>query len=298
MRRQTAPPVMFAFEAKPLAIQITDIRPLRFVTDVMRRSQKYSQIRSSVQHSGLAELPVVSRAPEEKGKYLLLDGHLRLAVLQELGVSEVACLIATDDEAYTYNKRINRLAIVQEHQMIIKAIERGVSEELIAKVLNVDVAHIKMKRRLLKGICPEAIDLLKDKHVPMNTFIELRKMKPIRQIEAAKIMVAMNKYSITYAKSLVGATSPAQLVDANKVKQVGGLSDEQMALMEHESANLDREFNLLKEAYGSDHLDLVIATGYVRRLVENVRVVRYLAQNHPELLTEFQKITDGAQVGS
>jgi hypothetical protein len=34
------------------------------------------------------------------------------------------CLIATDDEGYTYNNRINRLAIIQEHRMILKAIER------------------------------------------------------------------------------------------------------------------------------------------------------------------------------
>ena len=33
------------------------------------------------------------------------------------------CLIADDDEAFTYNKRVNRLATIQEHYMIVKAIE-------------------------------------------------------------------------------------------------------------------------------------------------------------------------------
>jgi hypothetical protein len=32
-------------------------------------------------------------------------------------------LIATDDEAYTYNKRTNYLAAVSEHQMILRALE-------------------------------------------------------------------------------------------------------------------------------------------------------------------------------
>ena len=36
---------------------------------------------------------------------------------------QVPCLISKDDEAFTYNKRINRLATVQEHYMILKAIE-------------------------------------------------------------------------------------------------------------------------------------------------------------------------------
>jgi hypothetical protein len=114
----------------------------------------------------------------------------------------------------------------------------------------------------------------------------------MRQFEAARLMVTMNKYSSTYAKSIVGATPQAQLVDSAKPKQVDGLTDEQIVLMEQESANLDREFRLMEQSYGSDHLDLVVATGYLHRLIENARVVRYIAQHFPELLAEFQKIAE------
>jgi hypothetical protein len=62
--------------------------------------------------------------------------------------------------------------------------------------------------------------------------------------------------------------------------------------METESANLQREFKAIEQSYGADHLDLVLATGYIGRLLANARVVRYLAQFHPEILSEFQKITD------
>jgi hypothetical protein len=61
--------------------------------------------------------------------------------------------------------------------------------------------------------------------------------------------------------------------------------------MENESANLDKEYRLIEESYGSDHLDLVVATGYLTLLLENARVVRYLAQSFPEILSEFQKMT-------
>jgi ParB-like chromosome segregation protein Spo0J len=37
--------------------------------------------------------------------YLLLDGHIRLEMLKEIGETQVRCLVATDDEAFTYNKR-------------------------------------------------------------------------------------------------------------------------------------------------------------------------------------------------
>ncbi|WP_371420447.1 plasmid partitioning protein RepB C-terminal domain-containing protein [Tardiphaga sp.] len=294
-RKSERRPVAMAFERESVSIPMVNIQPLHLVSDSVKKTPKYAQIQSSIREIGLVEPPVVARARDEKNKYLLLDGHLRLEVLRELGASEVTCLIATDDEAFTYNKRVSRIAIIQERNMIMTAIKRGVPEERIAKVLNVNVSHVRLKRRLLDGICAEAVELLKDKHVPISTFAELRKMVPMRQIEAAQLMVAMNKYSITYAKSLFGATPQSQLIDSAKPKQVEGLTDDQVALMERESANLDREFRLMEESYGNDNMDLVVATGYLQRIIENVRVVRYLAQNFPELLAEFQKISESTR---
>ena len=285
-------PITMAFEKERVNLPIGAIQPLRLINDAVKKTPKYSQIQSSVREIGLVEPLVVARDRSEKGKYLLLDGHLRLAVLQEQGITETTCLVATDDEAFTYNKRVSRIATVQERNMILTAIKRGVPEERIAKVLNVNVSHVRLKTRLLDGICTEAVELLKDKHVPIATFAEVRKMQPMRQIEAAQLMVAMNKFSITYAKSLVGATPQSQLVETARPKHVEGLNDEQVALMEQESANLDREFRLMEQSYGADHLDLVVATGYLHRLLENARIVRYLAQNFPELLAEFQKIAE------
>lgn len=40
------------------------------------------------------------------------------------------------------------------------------------------------------------------------------------------------------------------------------------------------------------HLDLVLAKGYLGNLLGNPRVVRYLVQNHREILVEFQKIAE------
>lgn len=212
--------------------------------------------------------------------------------LKDQGETEVVCLISIEDEAFTYNKRVNRIAIIQEHRMIIKAIERGVSEERIAKSLNVDVASIKRKRRLLDGVCSEAAEILKDKHIAIHAFAEFKKLAPLRQIEAAELMVAMNKYTIGYAKSLVAATPQSQLAEGHKTKSIRGLSHEQVALMERESANLEREFRIAEQSYGTDHLDLVLANGYLGKLLSNTRVVRFLAQHQQEILSEFQKLVE------
>lgn len=280
------------FEEARLRIAIDQIVPLKIVSSAIKKTPKYAQIAASIRQVGLVEPPVVARDRGEPGKYLLLDGHLRIDVLKDMGCNDVTCLISTDDEAYTYNKRVNRLAMIQEHRMIVKAVERGVPEDRIAKALNVDVQNIVRKRRLLEGICPEVADILKDKHIAINTFTEIKKMLPLRQIEAAELMVAMNKFTTNYAKSLVAATPQTQLVEQDKPKHVKGLSEEQIAMMERESVSLQREFRIAEKSYGADHLDLVLTNGYIAKLLSNARVVRYLAQHHQDILTEFQKLAD------
>ena len=281
-----------AFEETRLRIAIAQIQPLKLVTPAIKKTPKYLQIVASIREVGIVEPPVVARDRSDPGKYLLLDGHLRIDVLKDMGESEVTCLISTDDEAFTYNKRVNRLAMIQEHRMIVKAVQRGVPEERIAKALNVDVQSIIRKRKLLDGICPEVAEILKDKHIAIATFTELKKLVPLRQIEAAELMVAMNKFTINYAKSLVAATPQEQLVETDKPKQVRGLSEEQIALMERESVSLQREFRIAEKSYGADHLDLVLSNGYVGKLLGNARVVRYLAQHHQDILAEFQKLAE------
>jgi hypothetical protein len=291
-RKAASLEVKMAFEGAKVQIAIADLQPLKLIASDIKKTPKYAQIAASIREVGIVEPPVVARDQNDPGKYLLLDGHLRIEVLKDMGRLNVACLVATDDEAYTYNKRVNRIAMVQEHRMILKAVERGVSEERIAKALNVDVPTIRRKRHLLDGICPEVAEILKDKHIAIQTFSELKKMVPLRQIAAAEIMVAMNKYTINYAKSLLAATPQTQLVESTKPKRVNGLSDEQVTLMERESLNLEREFRIAEKSYGTDHLDLVLTNGYLGRLLGNARVVRYLAQHHGDILTEFQKLAE------
>jgi hypothetical protein len=187
--------VKMAFEGKGAVIALTAIHPLRVVTAAVRKSAKYAQIAASIREVGIIEPPVVAREKGSIGRFLLLDGHIRIAVLSELGVEEVACLISTDDEAFTYNKRVSRLATVQEHKMILNAVESGVPEDRIARALNINVKTLKEKKNLLDKICPEAADLLSDKHVPLGVFGMLRKMAPTRQIEAGELMVILPRFS-------------------------------------------------------------------------------------------------------
>ena len=284
--------VTVGFEPESVTIPIADILPLRLVEDSARKRRKFRQIAALIREIGIVQPPIVVRRSDGKHKYLLLDGHLRIEILKDLGIDSFACLVSLDDEAVTYNRQVNRLSPLQEHKMILKVIERGVPEERIAQALNVNVATIRAKRDLLNCICPEVASLLKDKHCPINSFQALKKAKPLRQYEIAKTMVVVGDYSVAYARALVSASSPDQLVNPGKARAHRKVSPEEIEQIERELANLQGDVDRIEETFAADHLYLVLATSYVRSLLRNAQITRYMETYHRNLREEFQKICE------
>lgn len=284
--------VQLGFENDCVTIPVADILPVRVLSKSIKSSRKYTQITASIREIGLVEPPVVARNGDASGSWLLLDGHVRIEVLKDLGQEQVECLVSTDDEAFTYNKRVSRIAPIQEHRMILKAIERGVPEENIAAALDLNPRSIQRKVKLLDGICPEAVAILKDKACTAAVFTTLRKMIPLRQIEAAELMVNANNYSVAYISAILAGTPQTQLVEANKPKRIKGVTPQAVARMEKELARLQEGITQIQDTYGQDHLQLTVLRGYVAKLLGNARVVRYLMQTRPEFLSEFQTIAE------
>lgn len=282
--------VRIAFEQRIVMLPLSSLLPRKKVEAAQKKVVKYKRISSSIAEVGVIEPLVVARLGKKDSRYLLLDGHLRLAALQDLGHIEARCLIADDDEAFTYNKRVNRLATVQEHFMIMRALKSGVSEDKLAKALDVDIKLIKRRRTLLDGICPEVVEMLKDKSVNPVTFDVLRKMKPLRQIETAELMGTAANWSSSYAKALLAATKQEDLAKPDQPKKIAGMTREQMARMEREMASLHQDFKQIESSYGDDVLHLVIASGYLGKLVGNKEIERYLSVHHAEFLDEFRSI--------
>jgi hypothetical protein len=290
--------VAIGFETEGVLIQVDKILPLKKIKPSIKKTKKYRQIYTSIKEIGIIEHLVIYPQDKQKtGMYLLLDGHMRLEVLKELGQKEVSCLISTDDEGFTYNHKVSRLSTIQEHFMILKAIERGVSEERIATTLNVNISNIRGKRDLLNGINPEIPELLKDRRISPKVFAELRKMKHFRQIEVVELMIAASNYTVPYAEALLAATPKEQLVDQHKPKKINGLSGEDLARMEKETEMLERDFMIIKESYGEDTLNLVLYTAYLSKILNNARIVRFLSNKYPDILSEFQRIIEATSLG-
>lgn len=83
-----------------------------------------------------------------------------------------------------------------------------------------------------------------------------------------------------------------QLADPESPKRIPGVKPEDLARVEHEMRVQEKDFRMLDETYNEHVMALTIARGYLRPLLENGRVVRFLAQHFREFLTEFQRIIE------
>jgi ParB-like chromosome segregation protein Spo0J len=283
--------VKAAFEITPVILGLDELHTTRPLPTTATSSRKFLQILASIATVGLVEPLVVVRADNEVSPYRVLDGRLRLEALRRLGISDVTCLIATDDEPYTYNKHINRLTPAQDARMISRVIEQGVSRDRIASVLGVDAETVQRRARLLDGICPEAASLLGDKVCPGTTFATLKQMMPVRQIEAAELMCGQGNFSSTFAKAILAATPDAQLrASPSPSTRMEGDVAAQLARLESELASLQANAVHIDQQYGIDHLHLAVSTTYVARLMSNETVSSWLSDRYPEIAAQFQSI--------
>ena len=284
------------FIPEPITVSFDKLLPSRRATEGLMNSRKSKQILSSIDAVGLIEPLTITKPDRASGMHLLLDGHIRMYAMQELGFKDAPCLIAKDDESYTYNNRVNRLSTIQEHYMIRRAVDRGVTPERLAKSLELDIEHITKKIKLLDGICAEAVRLLRDKHFSANLSPVLRKMKPTRQVECVELMAMTNNITVSYAQALLAATPSSMLMNEGSSKKIKGVTADQMAKMEREMANLEGQFKLVEQSYGQNVLNLTLAKGYLTKLLANEAVIRFLSQNNPDILRELSGIVQATSM--
>ena len=203
----TSKQVRIGFEKKAIELPLASILPIRQVKPTDGCFGKYRTVLASIRAIGLVEPLVVYPNRMTKGTYLLLDGHMRLKALQEIGTETVLCLVSTDDDAFTYNDKISRLSLIQEHKMIMRALDGGVSEEAIAKALDLNVRAIVSHKNLLDGIHTEAVQILKEKPITERALGMLKHVKALRQIEMAQLMVSGNNYTFAYVRALQRTTT-------------------------------------------------------------------------------------------
>jgi len=285
--------IRLGFERDCVEVPLDKIRFTVPLPVGLKESVVYRRVSTSINAIGLVEPIVVALDRDQVGTFIVLDGRMRVEALRDLGVLQATCLVSTDDEGYTYNKRVNRLSVVQAHRMIVRAAERGVSVQQLADALDVSPGAIRARFRLLDGICNEAVNLLADKPATYGMFRILKQMKPFRQIDVAQTMVNLGNYSIKLATAMLQNTPASQLTEAATAKTQSRDVTEALQRLERELASMQADTRLLEEGYGPSSLQLeIIKTHIGTTLLNNAAVVRWLAKSQPEYLQQLQRIAD------
>lgn len=286
--------VKLAFERETVTLPLAKILPTKALSTSIKKGSTYKTVEASLEVVGMVEPLVVFRQSDDT--YVLLEGHSRLSALLASGAKTAECLVSTDDEKLTFKRHVSHIAPIQANKMIVRALDAGVPEQRLAKALNRPVATIRTSRTMLKDICDEALELLKDKPIADAALRLFKHVKPLRQIEMAELMNKMANYGKGYTGALVSRTKEDLLTEPSNIKRPARPKPEDLARMEVEMQALERDILLIDDSYGKNMVNLTIARGYVKKLLENAKVVRYLAAKHGDLLTEFQRVQEAASL--
>jgi len=61
-------------------------------------------------------------------------------------------------------------------------------------------------------------------------------------------------------------------------------------------ATLHRDIKVIEESHGENVLNLVLSVGYIRKLLGNSRIERYLRSHHADILAELAKILEAPEL--
>lgn len=98
-----------------------------------------------------------------------------------------------------------------------------------------------------------------------------------------------------YARALLMTTKPADLVKP-EAKAKSGLNADQIEKLERELEAVSHDYHVLEASFGDDTLALVVAAGFLERLLSRPAIETYLAEGHLEILQTFRSVVSAASL--
>ena len=119
-------------------------------------------------------------------------------------------------------------------------------------------------------------------------------MKAARQVEAVELMIAADKITGPHAEAPLKATPPEQRTDTASTKPDIPQGDllEKIVKLEKEMSQAQTKYKDAEANYGSDLLNLVVARGYLSKLISTPTMKDYLTQNCPDILDTFELVVN------
>jgi len=89
---------------------------------------------------------------------------------------------------------------------------------------------------------------------------------------------------------LTSATRKELQMASDQPKKKKGMTAESIAKMEQEMETLESGMKTIAENYKENMFTLQTASTYIKALLKNTRVAKYLKAKHAEIATEFQNM--------
>jgi len=106
-------------------------------------------------------------------------------------------------------------------------------------------------------------------------------------------MLASQSITVAHAEALLKATPPEQRADfKEQEKEKKAAPIEQLVKLEKEMSQVQDQYKEAESNYGSDLLNLMVAKGYLTKLLENPAVKSYVNKNEPEILSHFELVVN------
>ena len=256
----------------------------------IQNNRKYKKIVSSIQNIGLIEPLSVY---QQKDKYILLDGYLRLLAAKELEMDEVPCFIYQNRDSYTFNAMRNEISPLQESKMIKKAISQGVDENDLAIVLNVPLKRIRQTKKLADSLIPEARELLDGNHIFRSTAEQLSRVNQEGQHMILKKMDEAQNYNASYAKVLVMKTPKEMIRSGVAFRNNNPDHYEKRLYTQIKKGNQEIEF--YAQRYKENMKELMKHVVFFRTILERETTSEYLSLNYPQIVKDVKKILNRSE---
>ena len=254
-----------------------------------RKLLSYQSILASIKDVGILQ-PISIYPAKQKGKYKIIEGHLRYYALKELKEKEIDCIIAHDDERYTQEAKVNYINPIQRAKMFSQAFKSGVDIDRMAKALNIDKKKILLEIKASDGVDNRTREILKTAPVSTAVLRSLAKVKPIRQIQIAECMVNANNYTIHFATGLVMSSHSSLMYDEKPKKPKNYVSADLMSCMTKEQSNIQSKIKEIRIEYNKNICETKTLASFIESILSNNILNSFLKRNYEKIYHEFLRI--------
>jgi len=275
-------------------IELIRLRPLHKREIDFERNRGFRKILASIASIGLIEPLAVLR---ENGAttYVILDGYLRFTACQKLGVKSVPCIVYKENQAYSFNKNVNRLSPFQEIRMLRKSLET-IDEPTIARTFGVKSIRHRLGPGVIRYLHPDVVKAFESDMFRRACAIEFASVVPERQIEIFREMKKIGDYSAVFCRSMVLQT-PAAKRNKRAIHRQGWAKDQTRKKdLVNRLKHAEAQHDFYSTLYRQYSADLLRVTFYIRKLIANPKVEAHLKIHHQEILTRFSEIIADAPI--